>query len=78
VGTVHRIRDGAAVLTLVEEPVDLGRGLLAEGLEHNREAQIPLPGVLRLLGAWLWGTEVVGSLPRGVPGQDPECMEGES
>ena len=67
VGTVHGIGDGTEELLLVEVPFDLGRRLIAEALELNRETQIPVAGVLRLAGHWLWGTELAGFPARVLP-----------
>jgi hypothetical protein len=40
-----------------------GRRIIAEALEYNREQQVPLPGVLRLVCGWLWGTGFSGYPP---------------
>ncbi len=53
-GTWTAIRMGRGEMALAEVAWDTGRRLVAEALGQNRETQIPLPGVLRLLGSWLW------------------------
>jgi hypothetical protein len=60
VGVWPFVRPGAAEQNLLEAPFDLGRRVVAEALVSNRETQIPLPGALRLVAGWLWGTEYSG------------------
>ncbi len=55
-GYVHDVPlpDEAGALLMVEATFDTGRRLVLEALAHNRETQIPVAGVLRLLSPWLW------------------------
>jgi hypothetical protein len=55
-GHMHDIAlpDGTGAILMLETTFDLGRRLVLEGLAHNRETQIPIAGVLRLLSPWLW------------------------
>ncbi len=64
-GTVHDIAlpGGSAVMLMLEASFDLGRRLVLEALDTNRETQIPVAGALRLHGPWLWGCGGADSLP---------------
>lgn len=55
-GHMHDIAlpDGSGAILMLETTFDLGRRLVLEGLARNRETQIPIAGVLRLLSPWLW------------------------
>jgi hypothetical protein len=55
-GYLHDIAlpDSTGAILMLETTFDLGRRLVLEGLAHNRETQIPVAGVLRLLSPWLW------------------------
>jgi hypothetical protein len=69
-GHVHDVAlpDGSGAVLMLEASFDLGRRLLLESLEHNRQTLIPVAGPLRLLSPWLWGYSGAGSLPpRAVP-----------
>ncbi len=69
-GHVHDVvlPDGSGVMLMLEASFDLGRRLLLEALEHNRQTQIPVAGPLRLLSPWLWGYSGADALPpRAVP-----------
>lgn len=76
-GALHEIvlPGSSQVLLMLEASFDLGRRLVLEGLEINRETQIPVAGSLRLYGPWLWGYGGADSLPpRKLP--SPGSMEG--
>ena len=60
-GTWLLTRMGRGEMRLAEVAWDTGRRLVAEALDLNRETQIPLPGALRHLGSWLWGTRPTGT-----------------
>ncbi|MFC2029241.1 hypothetical protein ACFLWA_00755 [Chloroflexota bacterium] len=64
-GAVHDIAlpDGSGAMLMLEAPFDLGRRLLIDALADNRETQIPVAGVLRWLGPWLWGYGIADTLP---------------
>jgi hypothetical protein len=64
-GSLHDIPlpDGSGALLMLEISFDVGRRLIRDALAQNRETQIPLPGMLRLLGPWLWGVAGAGDLP---------------
>ena len=64
-GHLHDIAlpDGSGALLMLEASFDLGRRLVLETLEHNRETQIPVAGPLRLLSPWLWASAGVDRLP---------------
>jgi hypothetical protein len=64
-GSLHDIAlpDGSGAILMLEAPFDLGRRLVAEALACNRETQIPVAGVLRLLSSWLWVVRGGDSLP---------------
>jgi hypothetical protein len=64
-GSLHDIAlpDGSGAYLMLESSFDLGRRLVVEALVHNRETQIPVAGVLRLLSAWLWGVGGEGASP---------------
>lgn len=69
-GSLHDVAlpDGSGAMLLLETSFDLGRRLVVEALARNRETQIPVAGVLRLLGPWLWGAGGGDSLsPRVLP-----------
>jgi hypothetical protein len=70
-GYVHDIAlpDGSGAMLMLETNFDVGRRLVVEALPHNRETQIPVAGVLRLLSSWLWSVAGADSLP---PGRLPE------
>jgi len=53
--TVERL--GRQDVPLSETAWDTGRRLVLGALDRNRETQIPLPGLLRLLGSWVWGVQ---------------------
>lgn len=65
VGYVHDVAfpDGSGALLMLEAPFDVGRRLVLEALVHNRDTQVPVAGVLRLLSPWLWGLDGASSLP---------------
>jgi hypothetical protein len=67
-GHLHDIvlPDGSGAMLMLEGTFDLGRRLVVEALEHNRETQIPVAGPLRLLGPWLWGYSGADDLPSGL------------
>jgi hypothetical protein len=76
-GYVHDIvlPDGSGVMLTLETTFDVGRRLVLDSLAHNRETQIPVAAVLRLLSPWLW--EVAGAEtlpPRALPDL-PEDVE---
>ena len=76
-GYVHDIvlPDGSGVMLALETTFDVGRRLVLDSLAHNRETQIPVAAVLRLLSPWLWevaGAEVLP--PRALPDL-PEDVE---
>jgi hypothetical protein len=64
-GSLHDIAlpDGSGAILMLEAPFDLGRRLVVEALACNRETQIPVAGVLRLLSSWLWVVGGGDSLP---------------
>ncbi|MGD8398243.1 MAG: hypothetical protein PVG11_05250 [Anaerolineae bacterium] len=64
-GYVHDVvfPDGSGSMLLLEAPFDLGRRLVLDALPANRETQIPLAGVLRLYGPWLWAVAGADALP---------------
>jgi hypothetical protein len=64
-GSVHDIAlpDGSGANLMLESSFDLGRRLVVEALVHNRETQIPVAGVLRLLSSWLWDVGGAGAFP---------------
>jgi hypothetical protein len=69
-GFLHDIAlpDGSAAMLMLETSFDLGRRLVVEAVVRNRETQIPVAGVLRLLGPWLWGVRDGDALPsRALP-----------
>jgi hypothetical protein len=69
-GHVHDITlpDGSGALLMLETTFDVGRRLVIEALAYNRETQIPVAGVLRLLSGWLWERSGANSLPpRALP-----------
>lgn len=75
-GHLHDIAlpDGSGAMLMLETTFDLGRRLVIDILETNRETQIPVAGSLRLLSPWLWGYSGADSLP---PRALPELLEGE-
>jgi hypothetical protein len=69
-GHVHDIAlpDGSGAMLMLETAFDVGRRLVLEALVQNRETQIPVSGVLRLLSPWLWEVAGADSLPaRALP-----------
>ena len=77
-GHVHDIvlPDGSGAMLALETTFDVGRRLVREALARNRETQIPVAAVLRLLSPWLWETSGVDELlPRTLPDL-PEGAEG--
>jgi len=69
-GHLHDIAlpDASGAVVMLEASFDVGRRLVAEALAKNRETQIPVAGVLRLLSPWLWGYGGANSLPaRALP-----------
>lgn len=76
-GTVHDIElpGKGGIMLMLEATFDLGRRLLADALAQNRETQIPLAAMLRLLSPWLWGVSVPDALPAAVL---PEIGGGDS
>ncbi len=64
-GHLHDIvlPDGSGAMLMLEGTFDLGRRLVLDALERNRETQIPVAGPLRLLSPWLWGYSGVDDLP---------------
>ncbi len=79
VGSLHDLPlpDGSGALLMAEAPFDLGRRLVVEALAYNRQTQIPVAGVLRLLSPWLWGYGGADSLPPVVlpdPGTGAEAL----
>lgn len=75
-GQLHDIAlpDGSGQMLMLEADFDLGRRLVIDSLEINRETQIPVAGSLRLLSPWLWGYAGADSLP---PPTLPELLEGD-
>jgi hypothetical protein len=65
-GYLHDISlsGGSGTLLMLEVSFGVGRRLVLEALAHNREMQIPVAGVLRLLSPWLWGVSGADSLPQ--------------
>ncbi|MFC2015684.1 hypothetical protein ACFLUM_02000, partial [Chloroflexota bacterium] len=65
-GHVHDVvlPGGPGVLLMLEISFERGRYLVAEALARNRETQIPIAGVLRMLSTWLWDT-VAAQAPEG-------------
>jgi hypothetical protein len=69
-GHLHDIAlpDGSGAMLMLETSFDVGRRLVLEALARNRETQIPVAGVLRLLSPWLWEVGGADSLPpRALP-----------
>jgi hypothetical protein len=66
--------DGSGAILMLEAPFDLGRRLVRDALAFNRGTQIPLAGILRLRGPWLWGYAGAGILPQQ---QLPDLEEGD-
>jgi hypothetical protein len=64
-GYLHDVAlpDGSGALLMLETSFDLGRRLVLEALERNRETQIPVAGPLRLLSPWLWAVAGADALP---------------
>lgn len=74
-GYVHDVAlpDASGVMLMLEVPFDVGRRLVRDALEDNRETQIPVAGLLRLRSPWLWGVAGGGSLPpRHLPEIEPD------
>jgi hypothetical protein len=71
--------DGSGAMLMLETLFDLGRRLVREALDRNRETQIPVAPVLRYLSPWLWGVGGADSLPPrvlpGLTGQDYSLAE---
>jgi hypothetical protein len=65
-GFVHDVAlpDGSGAMLVLETTFDVGRRLVLEALPFNREMQIPVAGVLRLLSTWLWSVAGADALPR--------------
>jgi hypothetical protein len=77
-GHVHDVAlpDGSGAVLMLEGSFDLGRRLLLEALERNRETQIPVASPLRLLSPWLWSYSGSDSLPpRVVPEESRPPIE---
>ncbi|MBN1660985.1 MAG: hypothetical protein JXA93_21490 [Anaerolineae bacterium] len=72
-GYVHDVAfpDGSGSVLLVEACFDVGRRLVLDALEANRETQIPLAGTLRLRSPWLWGVSGGRTLPDRQWPQEP-------
>jgi hypothetical protein len=72
-GEVHDVAlpDGSGAVLMLEASFDLGRRLLLEALEHNRETQIPVAGPLRFLSPWLWSYSGADSLPPRIVPEEP-------
>ena len=72
-GAVHDVAlpDGSGAVLMLEASFDLGRRLLLEALERNRETQIPVAGPLRLLSPWLWSYSGADSLPPRILPEEP-------
>jgi hypothetical protein len=64
-GFVHDVAlpDGSGAMLVLEATFDVGRRLVLEALPRNRETQIPVAGVLRLLSTWLWSVAGADALP---------------
>jgi hypothetical protein len=64
-GSLHDIAlpDGSGARLMLEVSFARGRRSVVEALVHNRETQIPVAGVLRLLSPWLWGVGAGEPLP---------------
>lgn len=79
-GTWSLERMGRQEVLVAETGWDTARRLVLEALERNRETQIPLPGMLRLLGSWLWGVRTGGqaALPRVEPEREGERLAEQS
>jgi len=82
-GYVHDLAlpDGTESVLMLEASFDLGRRLVADALAQNRQTQIPVAGVLRLLSPWLWGFGGADILPpRRLPGgrDTKDSLVGES
>jgi hypothetical protein len=81
-GHLHDIvlADGSGAMLMLETTFDLGRRLVLEALAHNRETQIPVAGVLRLLSPWLWNYAGAGSLAAQILPQlgDADALAGAS
>lgn len=75
VGYVHDIvlPDGSGAMLALETTFGVGRRLVLEALAHNRETQIPVAAVLRLLSPWLWEAAGADQLP---PRRLPALPEG--
>jgi hypothetical protein len=69
-GYVHDITlpGSSGVMLMLETSFNVGRRLVLEALDTNRETQIPVAGALRLFGSWLWS---VGGADRLPPRQLP-------
>jgi len=80
-GVVHYVRspDRQGILLMVEAPFDVGRRLVRQALHLNRQTQIPVSPVLRLLSPWLWEIGGADALPAPSlpePGDDWQAMVG--
>ena len=65
-GHIHDVvvPGSGGVLLMLETGFERGRRLVVDALALNRETQIPVAGVLRLLGTWLWDS-ATADLPEG-------------
>jgi len=74
-GYVHDVAlpDASDVMLMLEVSFDVGRRLVRDALQDNRETQIPVAGPLRLRSPWLWGVAGGDSLPpRRLPEIEPD------
>ncbi|MEJ2207858.1 MAG: hypothetical protein P8129_02340 [Anaerolineae bacterium] len=64
-GYVHDVAlpDASGIMLMLEASFDVGRRLVRDALEDNRETQIPVAGLLRLRSPWLWGLAGGDELP---------------
>jgi hypothetical protein len=75
-GYVHEVAlpDSSGAMLMLEASFDLGRRRVLDALDANRETQIPVAAVLRLLCPWLWGYAGADVLPEQ---QVPDCRPGD-